>query len=139
MTGSEIARELGVSRQAVSQILKKAIDKVYKGLMNENITESPLQTVMFMRDWFGVEAKEDIKQFIDLLPREVYKEVKLDMQKMLGMKHGVCRKCVHFVQDGGTVYCEHDKFPDVMYNKTKLYYSTDFDCENFDDDTGDNK
>lgn len=50
------------------------------------------------------------------------------------MKQGLCRKCVYFVHDGGTVYCEYDNFEDVMFNKSKLYSSTDFDCEHFEEE-----
>lgn len=82
MTGSDIARELGVSRQAVSQILRKAVSKVYTGLIEEKVTESPLETVKFMRDWFGVEVEDDIKQFLDMLPSDVLQEVRDEARAM---------------------------------------------------------
>lgn len=75
-TGSEIARELDISRQAVSQSLKRAISKVYKGLMENKVTETPTETVMFMRDWFGVEDEEDIKQFFDLFTSDIQDEIR---------------------------------------------------------------
>lgn len=75
-TGSEIARELDISRQAVSQSLKRAISKVYRGLLEEKVTETPTETVMFMRDWFGVEDEEDIAQFFDLFSREIQDEIR---------------------------------------------------------------
>ncbi len=78
MTGSEIARELGITRQAVSQSLKRAISKVYYGLQEQNITESPTETIMFMRDWFGITDEEDIQQFFDLFPKKIRDEVKSD-------------------------------------------------------------
>ena len=66
MTGSEIARELGITRQAVSQALKRAIRKLYDGLMKEGLTDGPIDTVMFMREWLNITEDEDIQQFFEL-------------------------------------------------------------------------
>lgn len=79
MSGSEIARSCGITRQAVSQVLKRAITKVYRGLMDEGVTNSPVKTLIFMRDWFGVESEDDIKQFLSILPASIRKEVKEDV------------------------------------------------------------
>jgi transcriptional regulator len=75
-TGSEIARELNISRQAVSQTLKRAVTKIYKGLLEEGLTESPTETIMFMRDWFGVTDEEDLQQFFDMFPKSIRDEIK---------------------------------------------------------------
>ena len=75
-TGSEIARELNISRQAVSQSLKRAIIKIYNGLMEKDVT--PTEVVLFMRDWFGVVEDEDIQQFYDLFPKKIKDELKND-------------------------------------------------------------
>lgn len=77
-TGSEIARELDISRQAVSQSLKRAIVKVYDGLLSENICDTPTETIMFMREWFGVADDEDIHQFYDLFPKRIKDAIILD-------------------------------------------------------------
>ena len=78
MSGSEIARELGCSRQAVSQTLKRAVTKLYEGLQEQGITESPTETVMFMRDWLGVTDEEVIQQFFDMFPKNIREQIKLD-------------------------------------------------------------
>jgi len=77
-TGSEIARELGISRQAVSQSLKRAVTKVYSGLLEKGITERPTETVLVMQSWFGIEDEDDIKQFYDMFPKNIRDEIKLD-------------------------------------------------------------
>ncbi len=79
-TGSEIARELDISRQAVSQSLKRAIIKVYEGLLSEDVCESPTEALLFMRDWFGVNDDEDIQQFYDLFPKYIKDDIKLDVR-----------------------------------------------------------
>ncbi len=78
MSGSEIARTLDISRQAVSQALKRAMTKTYNALMDENITNSPTETVLFMREWFGILDDEDIAQFLDLFPEEIQDEIRQD-------------------------------------------------------------
>lgn len=78
LSGSEIARELGCSRQAVSQTLKRAVTKLYTGLQEEKITESPTETIMFMREWLGITDEEDIQQFYDMFPKNIRDEIKLD-------------------------------------------------------------
>jgi hypothetical protein len=75
-TGSEIARELNISRQAVSQTLKRAVKKIYDGLLEQGITDSPTETVLYMRDWFGCTDDEDIQQFYDMFPKSIKDEIK---------------------------------------------------------------
>jgi predicted transcriptional regulator len=75
-TGSEIARELDISRQAVSQTLKRAVTKIYKGLQEEGITDSPTETILFMRDWLNVTDEEDLQQFYDMFPKNIREEIK---------------------------------------------------------------
>ena len=77
-TGSEIARELGISRQAVSQSLKRALTKMYTGLINEGVTSSPIETIMYLRDWLGVTDEEDIQQFYDMFPKNIKDDIRLD-------------------------------------------------------------
>ena len=76
MSGSEISRSLGITRQAVSQALKRAMGKTYTGLLAEKITENPTETVLFMREWFGILDEEDIEQFFDLFPKEIQDEIR---------------------------------------------------------------
>ena len=78
MSGSEIARELGCSRQAVSQTLKRAVTKLYRGLQEDKVTESPTETIMFMREWLGITDEEDIQQFYDMFPKSIREEIKSD-------------------------------------------------------------
>jgi len=78
MSGSEIARELGISRQAVSQLLKRSISKVYNGILEKGLTDTPTETAMFMMDWFGIEDEEDIQQFYDLFSVEIQDKIRRD-------------------------------------------------------------
>ena len=75
-TGSEIARELNISRQAVSQTLKRSVTKIYNGLLAEGITDNPTETILFMREWFGVTDEEDLQQFYDMFPKTIREDIK---------------------------------------------------------------
>lgn len=75
-TGSEIARELDISRQAVSQTLKRAVTKIYRGLLENEVTDNPTETILFMRDWFNITDEEDIQQFYDMFPKDIREEIK---------------------------------------------------------------
>jgi DNA-binding transcriptional ArsR family regulator len=78
MTGSEISRNLNISRQAVSQSLKRAVTKMYVGLQEKGITESPVETVMVMREWLEIKDEDDIIQFYELFPKQIREEIKED-------------------------------------------------------------
>lgn len=75
-TGSEIARELNISRQSVSQTLKRAVTKIYKGLIEDGITDNPTQTIFFMSDWLNITDEEDLSQFYDMFPKSIRDEIK---------------------------------------------------------------
>lgn len=76
MSGSEISRKLGITRQAVSQALRRAMGKTYRGLLVEKIIDNPTEAVLFMREWFGIIDKEDIEQFFDLFPMDIQDEIR---------------------------------------------------------------
>ena len=78
MTGSEIARELNISRQAVSQSLKRGLTKMYITLRENGITESPTETMVCLQSFFDVKQEDDVQQFIELFPQKIQREVKDD-------------------------------------------------------------
>lgn len=76
MTGQEIAEELGITRQAVSKILQKAVTKVYNKL-----TGDPNERLLTMIRMFDINDEKDIKSLYKLLPKDAKEFVKLDLQK----------------------------------------------------------
>jgi predicted DNA-binding protein YlxM (UPF0122 family) len=86
MSGSEIARELDCSRQAVSQTLKRGVVKLYDGLQEQGITDSPTETIMFLQDYLGITDEEDIQQFFDMFPKNIRDEIKLDARTYTARK-----------------------------------------------------
>lgn len=80
---TEIAKEMHLSRQAVSKILKKSLTKVYKNIMNNDLAESPWDALLTMATMFGIRdntQESDVKDFYDLLPDYIKEEVKLDLK-----------------------------------------------------------
>jgi DNA-binding transcriptional regulator LsrR (DeoR family) len=83
MTGAEIAKELGISRQAVSNTLKRAMKKVYieaKKLENW----SPFEAAVAISQMFGQDA--DLNKFFRLFPPDVRKEIEKDAREKFGGK-----------------------------------------------------
>ena len=83
MSGAEIAKELGITRQAASQTIKRALAKVYKAMMKENKT-SPFETVANIAIGFGMgEDEADWKKFFKLFPPKIRKEIEEDAKKLM--------------------------------------------------------
>lgn len=84
MSGAEIAKELGISRQAVSNTLKRAMKKVY--IETRKIDKSsPFEAAVIMSQIFD-QGDQDIKKFFKLFPPDIRKEIEADAKKKLGWK-----------------------------------------------------
>jgi hypothetical protein len=84
MNGQEIANELGISRQSVSNTLKKGLVKVYKAMKMENNT-GPFETAVSIAVGFGVDNQE-YKKFFKLFPPAIRKEIEADGAKLIRRK-----------------------------------------------------
>lgn len=78
--GSEIADEMGISRQAVSQIITKALKKVYVETRKLDDEKSPFEVVLNMMKILKIE-ESDLHNFIELLPDSLLKSIKGDALK----------------------------------------------------------
>ena len=76
MSGNEVATELGITKQAVYNILKRSLKKFYKYLKKQNKELSPFDIVCIMMKAFNVpnDEKEIIKYF-NLFPANIKSEV----------------------------------------------------------------
>jgi DNA-binding transcriptional regulator GbsR (MarR family) len=86
MTGAEIARELNISRQAVSNNLKRAMTKVYTEVKKGEPSWGAFETAVAMSQMFGVEqdSPEELKKFFKLFPPKIRKEIEADAFTKLG-------------------------------------------------------
>jgi predicted DNA-binding protein YlxM (UPF0122 family) len=86
MTGAEIARELNITRQAVSNNLKRAMTKVYQEVSKSEKTWGPFEVATAMSQMFGVDqdSQEELKKFFKLFPPKIRKEIEEDAFQQLG-------------------------------------------------------
>jgi hypothetical protein len=82
MTGREIAKELGVTPQYVSNTLKSGLRKFYNAVKSEDSSLSPFKIAIILMEMLNVEDT-DVKQFFRMLPPDIRKEVEADATKYL--------------------------------------------------------
>jgi DNA-binding transcriptional regulator LsrR (DeoR family) len=77
--GADIARELGITRQAVSNTLKRAMKKVYYETKRINPDQCPFETATQMMKMFEVSDSEEVQKFFHLFPPDIRQEIKEDV------------------------------------------------------------
>jgi len=84
MSGADIAKELGISRQAVSNTLKRAMKKAF--IEAKKVEDwSAFETAVALSVMFG-QDKGDLKKFFRLFPPDIRKEIEADAVKKFGNK-----------------------------------------------------
>ena len=79
LNGSEISETLGITRQAVSNILKRAMKKFYLQVKRIDPEWGPFERSCAMMRMLKVENnEEEIKKFYMLFPPSIRKEIELD-------------------------------------------------------------
>jgi len=78
--GTEIAKEIGISRQAISQIITKSLKKVYIETRKLDKNKSPFDVVLNMMQILNVEDS-DLHNFIQLLPDTLLRSIQTDAIK----------------------------------------------------------
>ena len=76
MTGEEVGKELGISRQAVCNSLKRSLGKIYSRLREDNPDLSPFEIASEMMKYFDIGSNQnEIQNFYNLLPPKVKNEI----------------------------------------------------------------
>jgi len=83
MNGEEIAKALGVTRQNVSNVLKRAMKKVYFETGDLDPTWSPFQVVTVIAQMFKITNQSDISKFFALFPPDIKEEIETDAKKYM--------------------------------------------------------
>lgn len=79
LNGAEIAEQLGMSRQSVSNILKRAMRKFYIQARKFDKTWGPFETSCAMMRMLRIDNnEEEIKKFYMLFPPDVRNEIEKD-------------------------------------------------------------
>ena len=66
--GEQISKKLGITRQAVSQSIKRGMEKCYNAVGEMNEDQSPFQIACHLMAMFNVNEEEETKKFIKLFP-----------------------------------------------------------------------
>lgn len=85
--GSEIAKDLGMTRQAVSVSIRKSIKKMYKRVISLGIADTPFQAVLVLMEVLNVNSNspKDIKEFIRLFDKDIMELIKEDAKKIYNL------------------------------------------------------
>lgn len=79
---SNIAKNMGISRQAVSQTLRRGLKKFYFGVQGLDTSWTPFQVATVMAKMLHQDQSiKDLKAFIQMLPSDVKKLVIADAVK----------------------------------------------------------
>ncbi len=79
MNGAEIAAELGITRQDVSQLLKRALVKVYDNVKRLEPQSKPFEVCSLMCEILNVDqTPEELRKFFRLLPRHLKETILAD-------------------------------------------------------------
>jgi predicted transcriptional regulator len=86
MNGAEIAREIGITRQAVSYALRKGMVKMYKYVLEKGWAESPFEAMVVLMTILGVNNGDmkDVNEFISLFSLDIQEAVKEDAFEKYG-------------------------------------------------------
>ena len=77
-SGSEIARELGITRQTVSATTKRALGKMFRTVQEKDLADDPFEAMLVLMSMCNVSdgSMEDVSAFLSLFPPAIQKEVK---------------------------------------------------------------
>jgi len=74
MTYQEIGNELGITKQAVSQNIKKGINKTYDYIY-DNLSEGYFDALLLMVKFFNINNNDDFKQMYKLINKHTKEKI----------------------------------------------------------------
>lgn len=85
MTGSEIARELDITRQTVSATTKRALGKMFKIVQDKGFADDPFDAMLVLMAMCNITDGnlEDVQYFISLFPTNIQELVKKHSPKKM--------------------------------------------------------
>jgi predicted transcriptional regulator len=91
MTGEDIAKELGITRMAVSQSLKRALKKIYNLLKKNNRHYDSFEIAVTISQILqvSIDSDSEMKKFFNLFPDKIKKEIKKDAKNHVNY----CSQC----------------------------------------------
>lgn len=89
MNGTDVAKELGVTRMAVSQSLKRSLKKIYYMLKKSNRHLDPFEIAVIMSQLLCVslDCENEVNKFFNLFPVDIKREIKYHAEKHQNSKY----------------------------------------------------
>lgn len=89
MTGAEIGRELGITRMAVSNNLKRAMTKLFDETKKLDKNWNNFETAVALSQILGVnqDSSSEIKKFFKLFPPKIRKLIEDDAKGLMPKKY----------------------------------------------------
>lgn len=89
MTGTEISKDLHITRMAVSQSLKRSLKKIYYRLKKYNRHLDPFEIAVTMSQILCVsmDCSNEVNKFFNLFPKDIKEEIKYYATKHQNTKY----------------------------------------------------
>lgn len=87
MSGSEIAKELGITRQAVSNTLKRTLGKLISAVKKDHPEWDYFDSAVSIMTFLDVE-EDDMSKFFRLFPPKSREKIERDARKRMGGMKG---------------------------------------------------
>lgn len=83
LTGAEIAKEMGITRQAVSNTLKRAMKKMFNEFQKIDKSWDAFEVAVAMAQGFGDLTNDEVemKKFFRLFPPDLKRKIEKDAEK----------------------------------------------------------
>ena len=88
LNGSEIGKQLGISRQAVSYSIRKSMKSMYYYILEKGMANTPFDAVLVLMSMLGVNDGDinDVKGFIKLFSKDIREDIQNDAITIYGIK-----------------------------------------------------
>ena len=85
MSGSEIARHLGITRQTVSATTKRALGKMFRTVQEMDLADNAFEAMLVLMSMCNISdgSMEDVMGFLSLFPTDIRNEVIKDSPKKM--------------------------------------------------------
>lgn len=82
--GSEIAKELGMTRQAVSVSIRKSMKKMYKRVLTLGLANTPFQAALVLMEALNINSNSpaDLKEFMRLFDKDTMRSITEDAKRI---------------------------------------------------------
>lgn len=86
LIASDIARQEGLTRAAISQRLKRALTKIYNQTLKSKIAQSPFEAFETLVGMFDLTNESDSAELFRAMPYNLQEQIQQDARKIHNIK-----------------------------------------------------